>query len=70
MSQRLQLQTARSQLARRVAATARAMRLFGRGGRILVAVSGGHDSVALLSVLTALAPSWELALRAVHINHV
>ncbi len=69
MSQRLQLQTARSQLARRVAATARAKRLFGRGERILVAVSGGPDSVALLSVLTALAPSWELALRAVHINH-
>jgi tRNA(Ile)-lysidine synthase len=47
----------------------RAKRLFEPGARILVAVSGGPDSVALLSLLTALAPSWRLSLWAVHVNH-
>jgi len=69
MSQSVQPQTARSQLARRVAATARAKGLLRPGDRVLVAVSGGPDSVALLSVLTALAPSWDLTLQAVHVNH-
>lgn len=69
MSQDVQPQTARSQFARRVAATARAKGLLKPGDRVLVAVSGGPDSVALLSVLTALAPSWDLTLQAVHVNH-
>src|SRR5688572_14674888 len=69
MSQSVQPQTARSQLARRVAATARAKGLLRPGDRVLAAVSGGPDSVALLSVLAALAPSWDLTLQAVHVNH-
>jgi tRNA(Ile)-lysidine synthase len=56
-------------LARRVAERARGRRLFKRGERILVALSGGPDSVTLLSLLAELAPSWELDLCAVHINH-
>ncbi|OLD40880.1 MAG: tRNA lysidine(34) synthetase TilS, partial [Nitrospirae bacterium 13_1_40CM_2_62_10] len=69
MSQSVHPQTARSQLAGRVAATARARGLLRPGDRVLAAVSGGPDSVALLSVLAALAPSWDLTLRAVHVNH-
>ncbi len=69
MRQSVQPQTARSQLARRVAATARAKGLLRPGDRVLAAVSGGPDSVALLSVLAALAPSWNLTLQAVHVNH-
>src|SRR5438034_1176979 len=69
MSQSVHPQTARSQLARRVAATARARGLLRPGDRVLAAVSGGPDSVALLSVLAALAPSWDLTLQAVHVNH-
>ena len=44
-------------------------RLFGRGEHLLVAVSGGPDSIALLSLLAALAPSWRLTLTAVHFNY-
>ncbi len=56
-------------LLRRLADVARVKRLFEPGDRLLIAVSGGPDSVALLSLLSELAPSWKLDLRAVHINH-
>ncbi|HKW85715.1 MAG TPA: tRNA lysidine(34) synthetase TilS, partial [Nitrospiraceae bacterium] len=69
MNQRHRLQAVQSPLVRRVAEAARARRLFKPGDRLLAAVSGGADSVALLSLLTELAPSWKLALWAVHINH-
>jgi tRNA(Ile)-lysidine synthase len=36
---------------------------------LLVAVSGGPDSVALLSLMASLAPSWRLKLTAVHFNY-
>ena len=53
---------------RRVAETMTRQRLIERGDRIVVAVSGGPDSVALLSVLHRLAPSWNLSLSVTHFN--
>lgn len=44
-------------------------RLFNRGERILVAVSGGADSVGLLMALRALNPRWRAKLFVAHINH-
>lgn len=38
--------------------------------RVLAAVSGGPDSVAMLHVLCALKDKWNLTLGAVHINHM
>ena len=49
--------------------TVQERRLFGPGQHLLVAVSGGPDSIALLSLLTELAPSWRLTLTAVHFNY-
>jgi tRNA(Ile)-lysidine synthase len=39
------------------------------GETVLVAVSGGADSVALLITLAALAPAWRLRLHVVHVDH-
>ncbi|MFQ5667828.1 MAG: tRNA lysidine(34) synthetase TilS [Candidatus Binatia bacterium] len=50
----------------------RTIRRFGMlvpGDRVLVAVSGGPDSVALLAALAALASRLGIALRAAHLNH-
>lgn len=58
-----------SSLARLMEARVRSQQLFLPGARLLVAVSGGPDSVALLSLLTELAPSWGLSLAAIHVNH-
>src|SRR5436853_1362926 len=69
MKERHQLRTMLSPLARRVAEAARTRRLFSRGDRLLVAGSGGPDSVALLSLLTELSQSWTLVLWAVHVHH-
>src|SRR5689334_18012285 len=49
--------------------TVQERRLFGPGQHLLVAVSGGPDSIAPLSLLTELAPSWRLTLTAVHFNY-
>jgi tRNA(Ile)-lysidine synthase len=46
-----------------------ARRLFVPGDAVLVAVSGGADSVALLYALTILAPSLSLRLGIAHLNH-
>ena len=44
-------------------------RMLEPGERAVVAVSGGADSVCLLSVLAELAPELLLSLRAVHVHH-
>jgi tRNA(Ile)-lysidine synthase len=57
-------------LAQRVLDTIRRHALFGRGDRVLVALSGGPDSVALLRVLGELEAGGELSVAGVaHLNH-
>lgn len=43
--------------------------LFPAGGRVLAAVSGGPDSVALLHLLHRLGPEWGLVLGVAHFDH-
>lgn len=49
--------------------TLRGGRLVARGERVLVAVSGGADSTALLHALHAIAPVLELSLSVAHLDH-
>lgn len=56
-------------LLHRVVATIRRRALLERGQHVLVAVSGGPDSVALLSLLHRLAASWKLTVTAAHFNY-
>jgi tRNA(Ile)-lysidine synthase len=56
-------------LAGRIRETIRHHALFAGGERVLVAVSGGPDSVVLLLALHALAAEWRLELRVVHVDH-
>ena len=49
--------------------TIRSRSMLSHGDRIIVAVSGGPDSVSLLSVLAALRLSWGLHLMVVHFDH-
>lgn len=51
------------------AATARRHTMLDDGDRVLVAVSGGADSVALLHVLRELAPRLRLTLHVLHVDH-
>ena len=52
-----------------VLAYTRRERLFTPGDRVLVAVSGGPDSVALLHLLMRLAPELDLDLGVAHFDH-
>ncbi len=61
--------TVLSTFEREVERVLRSHRMVMPGDRVLVAISGGPDSVALLSVLLALRPSWGLGLRTVHFDH-
>lgn len=61
--------TAWPPLLHRIVRTVRSRSLFQRGQHILVAISGGPDSVALLSILHHLRSSWGLTLSAVHCNY-
>jgi len=56
-------------LVHRVAAVVRTRGLIDRGDRIVVAISGGPDSVALLSLLHELASTLDLSLWAAHFNY-
>src|SRR5882724_677899 len=56
-----------SELPERVAAEL-APRIF-PGAHLALGLSGGLDSVTLLSILLELAPALKFSLRAVHVNH-
>ena len=56
-------------LAGRLEETLRRHAMLAGGETVLVAVSGGADSVALLHLLHALAPSWRLTLHVLHVDH-
>lgn len=56
-------------LVRLVGGTIRRHSLIAQGDRVLVAVSGGPDSVALLAVLAEVAPAWRVTVLAGHVNH-
>jgi tRNA(Ile)-lysidine synthase len=49
--------------------TLRRHAMLAGGERVLVGVSGGADSVALLVALRALAPEWRLELHVLHVDH-
>ena len=56
-------------LASRVLATLRARRLLASGDRVLVAVSGGADSLVLAHLLAGLAPTLRLRVTIAHVDH-
>lgn len=58
-----------SELLERVSEGIQLRGLFRRGQRILVAVSGGLDSMVLLNILSELAPSNKWRLAVAHLNH-
>ncbi|MCP9455398.1 MAG: tRNA lysidine(34) synthetase TilS [Nitrospira sp.] len=59
----------RVSLVRQVVQTIRSRQLIEPGQHLLVAVSGGPDSMALLSLLYRLRSSWRLTLTVIHCNY-
>ena len=57
------------ELLERVRKTVTAHRLLAPNARVVVAVSGGADSVALLHLLTLLRTAWTLRLHVAHLDH-
>ena len=60
---------ARPALLTQLVRTVRQQQLFVPGQHLLVAVSGGPDSITLLSLLHRLARPWRLTLTAIHCNY-
>ncbi|MBI4329550.1 MAG: tRNA lysidine(34) synthetase TilS, partial [Chloroflexi bacterium] len=54
---------------RRLASALHALHLAGRAGPLLLAVSGGPDSTALLAALAALRVRLSLQIRVLHVDH-
>ena len=54
---------------RAVDRTLRSYRMVQNGDAVLVAVSGGADSVALVCILLELAPKYSLRMAIAHLNH-
>jgi tRNA(Ile)-lysidine synthase len=69
ITRQLSRSTARPPLLTHLVRTVRQQQLFVHGHHVLVAVSGGPDSIALLSLLHRLAQSWRLMLTVVHCNY-
>ncbi|WP_256205695.1 threonine/serine exporter family protein, partial [Calditerricola satsumensis] len=59
----------RGPMRERVRETIRRYRLLERGDGVVIGVSGGPDSMALLHVLLALRDEYDLSLTAVHVHH-
>lgn len=53
----------------KIAKTIQQYQMFAQGDRLLIALSGGADSVALLHFLRGIQEEWQLSLGALHLNH-
>lgn len=56
-------------LLKKVEQTILSWNMLTQGDKVLAGVSGGPDSVALLHILTALAPAFKLQIGVAHLNH-